>query len=146
VNVMRRCVLAVTLCAACATDVSNLVRVEPGPAPSTVVFTLASRDLVYGLSVLTCRGRDMWTISNEKLGGAPSRITYGVAPAGFVSRTGPRTLEPGCYEIIVSGPSRTRFRIGNDGRLVVGGNGVRVESHRSNARGVGTMRFDSDPI
>ena len=119
-NVVRRCVLAaVTLSAACATDVSNLVRVDPAPAPSTVVFTLATRDLVYGLSVMTCRGRDMWTISNEKLGGAPSRITYGVAPAGFVSRSGPRTLEPGCYEIVVSGPSRTRFRIGNDGRLVV---------------------------
>jgi hypothetical protein len=110
---------AVTSCAACATDVSNLVRVEPAPPPSTVMFTLESRDLVYGLSVMTCRGRDMWTISNEKLGGAPSRIAYGVTPAGFVTRTGPRALEPGCYEIVVSGPSRTRFRIGNDGRLVV---------------------------
>ena len=117
---LRRCVLAaVTSCAACATDVSNLARVEPAPPPSTVVFTLGSRDLVYGLSVMTCRGRDMWTISNEKLGGAPSRIAYGVTPAGFVTRTGPRALEPGCYEIVVSGPSRTRFRIGNDGRLVV---------------------------
>ena len=115
---VRRCVLAaVTSCAACATDVSNLVRVEPAPAPSTVTFALESRDLVYGLSVLTCSGRDMWTISNEKLGGAPSRIAYGVTPAGFVTRTGPRALEPGCYDIIVSGPSRTRFRIGADGRL-----------------------------
>ena len=117
---VRRCVLAaVIFCVACATDVSNLVRVEPAPAPSTVVFTLENRDLVYGLSVITCRGRDMWTISNEKLGGAPSRITYGVTPPGFATRTGPRALEPGCYEIVVSGPSRTRFRIGNDGRLVV---------------------------
>ena len=117
---VRRCALVVAvLCAACETDVSNLVRVEPAPAPSTVTFTLESRDLVYGLSVMTCRGRDMWTISNEKLGGAPSRITYGVTPPGFATRTGPRALEPGCYEIVVSGPSRTRFRIGNDGRLVV---------------------------
>ena len=122
-NVVRRCVLAaVTLSAACATDVSNLVRVDPAPAPSTVVFTLATRDLVYGLSVMTCRGRDMWTISNEKLGGAPSRITYGVTPPGFATRTGPRALEPGCYEIVVSGPSRTRFSIGNDGKLVVNSN------------------------
>ena len=117
---VRRCVLAAaTSCAACATDVGNLVHVEPAPAPSTVTFALESRDLVYGLSVLTCSGRDMWTISNEKLGGAPSRIAYGVTPAGFVTRTGPRALEPGCYEIVVSGPSRSRFRIGNDGRLVV---------------------------
>ena len=119
-SMVRRCVLAaVIFCVACATDVSNLVRVEPAPAPSTVVFTLENRDLVYGLSVITCRGRDMWTISNEKLGGAPSRIAYGVTPAGFVTRTGPRALEPGCYDIIVSGPSRTRFHIGSDGRLVV---------------------------
>ncbi len=115
-----RCVLAaVASYAACDPDVSNLVRVEPAPAPSTVTFTLENRDLVYGLSVMTCRGRDMWTISNEKLGGAPSRIAYGVTPAGFVTRTGPRALEPGCYDIVISGPSRTRFRIGSDGRLVV---------------------------
>jgi hypothetical protein len=107
----------VTLCGACATDVSNLVRVEPAPPPGTVVFALERRTLVYGLTVMTCRGRDVWTISNEKLGGPPSRIAYGVTPAGFVTRTGPRALEPGCYDIIVSGPSRTRFRIGADGRL-----------------------------
>jgi hypothetical protein len=120
VILVRRCVLAaVGSCAACATDVSNLVHVEPAPAPNTVTFALAGRDLVYGLSVLTCSGRDMWTISNEKLGGAPSRIAYGVTPPGFVTRTGPRALEPGCYDVVVSGPSRTRFRIGNDGKLVV---------------------------
>ena len=117
---VRRCALVVVLsCAACETDVSNLVRVEPAPAPSTVEFTFETRDLVYGLIVMTCRGRDMWTISNVKLGGAPSRITYGVTPPGFATRTGPRALEPGCYDIVVSGPSRTRFNIGNDGKLVV---------------------------
>lgn len=117
---LRWCVLAaVATCAACETDVSNLVHVEPAPAPSTVTFALASRDLVYGLSVITCSGRDMWTISNAKLGGAPSRIAYGVTPPGFVTRTGPRALEPGCYDVVVSGPSRTRFRIAADGRLVV---------------------------
>ena len=117
---LRWCVLAaVATCAACDTNVSNLVHIEPAPAPSTVTFALESRDLVYGLSVLTCSGRDMWTISNAKLGGAPSRIAYGVTPPGFVTRTGPRALEPGCYEVVVSGPSRTRFRIGNDGRLAV---------------------------
>ena len=117
---LRWCVLAaVATCAACDTNVSNLVHIEPAPAPSTVTFALESRDLVYGLSVLTCSGRDMWTISNAKLGGAPSRIAYGVTPPGFVTRTGPRPLEPGCYEVVVSGPSRTRFHIGNDGHLVV---------------------------
>jgi hypothetical protein len=98
--------------------VSNLVRVEPAPPPSTVVFALERRSLVYGLTVMTCRGRAMWTISNERLGEPPGRITYGVSPDGFVTRTGPNALTPGCYEVIVSGPSRTRFRIGIDGRLI----------------------------
>ena len=63
---LRWCVLAaVATWAACETNVSNLVHIEPAPAPSTVTFALESRDLVYGLSVLTCSGRDMWTISNE---------------------------------------------------------------------------------
>ena len=117
---LRWCVLAaVATCVACETNVSNLVHIEPAPAPSTVTFALETRDLVYGLSVLTCSGRDMWTISNAKLGGAPSRIAYGVTPPGFVTRTGPRALEPGCYEVVVSGPSRTRFQIAANGRLVV---------------------------
>ena len=66
---------------------------------------------------MTCRGRDMWTISNEN-SAERRHIAYGVIPAGFVTRAGPRALEPGSYEIVVSGPSRTRFRIANDGRLV----------------------------
>jgi len=76
------------------------------------------RTLVYGLTVLTCRDRAMWTISNERHVEPPLRITYGVTPDGFVTRSGPHALEPGCYEVVVSGPSRTRFHIGNDGRLI----------------------------
>jgi hypothetical protein len=115
-TLVHRCVVA--LCAACSTDISNLIRVEPAPTPGAVVFVLEDRSLVYGLTVMTCRGRAMWTISNGQLGGAPRRITYGVTPNGFVSRTGPGPLSPGCYEVIVSGPSRTRFHIGTDGQLV----------------------------
>jgi hypothetical protein len=86
--------------------------------PGAVAFVLTNRNLFYGLTVANCSGRPMWTISNEKLVEPPTRITYGVAPTGFVSRTGPLTLTPGCYEVIVSGPSRARFHIGADGRLV----------------------------
>ena len=82
-----------------------------------VAFVLESRSLVYGLSVMTCSGRVMWTISNQRLGEPPLRITYGVTPDGFVTRTGPNPLTPACYEVVVSGPSRTRFHIGADGRL-----------------------------
>lgn len=107
----------VLLSAACATDALQLVSVEPTPASGVVMFVLADRSLVYGLSVMTCRGRVMWTMSNERHGEAPYRITYGVTPDGFVSRTGPNALTPGCYKVVVSGPSSVRFHIGGDGRL-----------------------------
>ena len=87
------------------------------PTSGVVTFVLADRSLFYGLTVSTCRGRDMWTISNEQLGEPPARIVYGVTPRGFVSRAGPTALKPGCYVVTVSGPSRARFHIGADGRI-----------------------------
>jgi hypothetical protein len=105
------------LSAACVTDLARNVSIEPAPAPGVVQFVMRDRSLVYGLTVMTCRGHAVWTISNVQLGLVPSRVTYGVTPAGFVSRTGPEPLKPGCYDVIVSGPSRARFQIGEDGRL-----------------------------
>jgi len=105
------------LSAACVPDVARNVSIEPAQAPRVVQFVMRDRNLVYGLTVMTCRGRAVWTISNAQLGLVPSRVIYGVTPAGFVSRTGPDPLKPGCYEVIVSGPSRARFQIGQDGRL-----------------------------
>ena len=107
-----------TLCVACATDIALDVSVEPAPKAGVVEFVLKDRYLLYGLTVMTCNGRAVWTISNQELGLPPSRISYGVTPDGFVSRVGPEPLEPGCYEVVVSGPSRVRFRIGEDGKLV----------------------------
>jgi len=54
-----------------------------------------------------------------------------------VTRAGPRALEPGSYEIVVSGPSRTRFRIGNDGRLVVSSEKRLSHLHERLATGAG---------
>src|SRR5262245_41317285 len=105
------------LSAACVPDVARNVSIEPAPAPGVVQFVMRDRNLVYGLTVMTCRGHAVWTISNAQLGPVPSRVTYGVTPAGFVSRTGPEPLKPGCYDVVVSGPSRARFQIGEDGRL-----------------------------
>jgi hypothetical protein len=112
------------LCVACATDVTRDVSVEPAPKAGVVEFVLKDRNLLYGLTVMTCRGRAVWTISNVRLGLAPSRITYGITPDGFVSRVGPEELKPGCYEVVVSGPARTRFHIGEDGQLVSPGQPV----------------------
>jgi len=120
------------LCAACATDVSQIVSVEPAPAPSAVAFALEDLSLVYGLTVMTCRGRVMWTISNERNGGTPPVIAYGVTPDGFATRVGPKPLTPGCYEVVVSGPSKTRFQIGDDGRLTAPDSGApNVIPHRA---------------
>lgn len=107
------------LCLACATDVARDIVVEPAPVPAAVEFVLKDRTLVYGLTVMTCSGRDVWTISNTSQGMVPSRIVYGVTPSGFTTRVGPeQPLKPGCYEVVVSGPSRVRFDIAPDGRLV----------------------------
>jgi hypothetical protein len=115
----RRAIAAVTVVmAACVNDVSHVVSVEPAPTPGAVTFVLADANLVYGLTVSTCSGRALWTISNEQQVKPPVRITYGIPPRGFATRTGPGQLKPGCYEVTISGPSRSRFHIAPDGRLV----------------------------
>jgi hypothetical protein len=110
--------VCLTLCAACATDIARDVSVEPTPMAGVVDFVLKDRNLMYGLTVMTCNGRAVWTISNQGLGLPPGRISYGVTPEGFVSRVGPEPLKPGCYEVVVSGPSHVRFRLGEDGKLI----------------------------
>lgn len=107
----------VLLCASCAVDEAQVVSVAPAPAPAMVAFVLGDESLVYGLTVATCDGRAMWTISNEKLGEPPDSIRYGIAPPGFVSRTGPAPLTPGCYEVSVSGPAHARFHVAPDGTV-----------------------------
>src|SRR5215204_6200512 len=111
-------VLASLLMTACVGGVGQLVAVESAPAPAAVSFVLTDRSLFYGLTVATCRGRAMWTISDEQLVESPARIIYGITPLGFVDRTGPAVLKPGCYVVTVSGPSRSRCHIGADGRIV----------------------------
>jgi hypothetical protein len=115
----RAIAVVALLSAACATETPQHVSVAPAPAPTVASFVLADRSLVYGLTVATCNGRAMWTISNQKLGQPPDTINYGVTPPGFATRAGPTPLTPGCYEVTVSGPARTRFEIGADGRLIV---------------------------
>lgn len=111
-------IACLTLCVACATDIARDVSVEPTPKAGVVDFVLKDRSLMYGLTVMTCSGRAVWTISNQGLGLPPSRISYGVTPDGFVSRVGPEALKAGCYEVVVSGPSHVRFRIGEDEKLI----------------------------
>jgi hypothetical protein len=128
------------LSAACVADEAQRVSVEPAPKPASVAFVLTDRTLVYGLTVATCRGRPVWTISNEQhTVQAPARIIYGVTPDGYVTRIGPNPLTPGCYEVIVSGPSRARFWIGADGQLIPDSSTRQADSVRDSS----TRRADS---
>jgi hypothetical protein len=47
----------------------------------------------------------------------PAQVVYGEPPEGFLTKTGPRPLTPGCYRVIVSGPSEARFVVNNDGTV-----------------------------
>jgi len=73
---------------ACVGGVGQLVAVESAPAPAAVSFVLTDRSLFYGLTVATCRGRAMWTISNEQLVESPARIIYGITPPGRATPDG----------------------------------------------------------
>ena len=111
--------LALVGCAA-----TNLVGIESESEPWRPVFRVTDASgrgavrWVYGLSVVTC-GTDSaeWTIAATGDAPTPTRIVYGEAPRGFVSRVGPEPLRPGCYEVYVSESRGARFRIGRDGRV-----------------------------
>jgi hypothetical protein len=48
---------------------------------------------------------------------APAQVVYGEPPKGFLTKTGPRPLTPGCYRVIVSGPAEARFVVNRDGTV-----------------------------
>jgi len=105
----------------------NAVWIEEGSTAQRLVFRLAadretgaSPELFYGLSVVTCRdGRVMWNFGVTS-GDAPIpvAVTYGTPVPGFPTRSGPEPLTPGCYQVTISGPASTRFRVGADGSVV----------------------------
>jgi hypothetical protein len=47
----------------------------------------------------------------------PSRIEYGVVPAGYEARSGPDSLETGCYVAEDAGSGHVRFLIAPDGSV-----------------------------
>ncbi|HKW49030.1 MAG TPA: hypothetical protein VJN70_16380 [Gemmatimonadaceae bacterium] len=119
--------------ASCETLV-NEVRVEPGSTPLKPVFVLSDTTgrgpvgTIYGLSVVACGSETvLWQIVATGSNGAPSRIEYGVTPAGYIVNAGPLPLRAGCYDVFVTDGRRARFRVDAAGR-------VTSEARRDTAR------------
>ena len=122
----RRAVVtgAMTVGAALACTPGNIVGVEAGAEPAAPVFVITdvaghgATRWIFGLSVVTCEtGASVWTIASTGTASAPSRITYGQAPPGYVNRIGPLPLRPGCYQVYASESAGARFHVGRDGRV-----------------------------
>jgi hypothetical protein len=117
--------LAVLFTIACDPAI-NTVRIETGIAPLRPVFVLADSSgrgrsgPIYGLSVVPC-GSDsaLWQIASRQTVGAPSRVVYGETPDGFITLIGPEPLRRGCYDVFITNGRRARFRVDNQGRVVV---------------------------
>ena len=116
--------IAVTLVLASCETLVNEVRVEPGTTPLKPVFVLSDTTghgpvgTVYGLSVVACGSETvLWQIVATGSNSAPSRIEYGVAPAGYIVNTGPAPLRAGCYNVYVTDGRRARFHVDAVGRV-----------------------------
>lgn len=96
------------------------VVVAPASTAGRLTFQLFPTSYFYGLAVTTCNGRqEMWVIGTAGDSSAvPASIDYGETPRGFITHAGPRPLESGCYQVIVSGAPPVRFRVLDDGKVV----------------------------
>jgi hypothetical protein len=106
---------------ACAAHPGALTT-TPAPKPLPLFHLAALRhtaDFFYGLTVMRCGDRTpYWTFGDRGAKGAPpDTVTYGVPPRGYESVLGPLPLDPGCYRVLITGGSSTRFSVGTDGRI-----------------------------
>lgn len=71
------------------------------------------------LNVRSCESNDpLWVISSTHSGESPPpTVSYGSAPDGFVTDSGPSPLRPGCYRASVIGTGRAEFLIAEDGSV-----------------------------
>jgi hypothetical protein len=116
--------IALTLVSASCETLVNEVRVQPGTAALKPVFVLSDTTgrgpvgTVYGLSVVTCGSETvLWQIVATGSNGAPSRIEYGVTPAGYIVNIGPTPLHAGCFNVYVTDGRRARFHVDAAGRV-----------------------------
>jgi hypothetical protein len=103
----------------CALTQRTAIVVEAAQGPQRVVFRISSTPFFYGLTVVRCdRRRTMWVVGTPgDSTPPPARIVYGEAPKGYLTKTGPLPLTPGCYRVIASGPAEARFIVNADGTV-----------------------------
>ncbi len=108
--------LAAGVAIACAK--ASTSRSTPAPEPAKPVFHLLAlrgrgSGFFYGLSIVTCSGSNVyWTFGTAGSTAAPpDSVVYGDTPHGYLTKTGPLPLVPGCYNVYVSGGSAARFRV-----------------------------------
>jgi hypothetical protein len=113
-----RRVAVVAALAAAACNAERIERVAPDASAARPVFHLVHEDgtpltRFYGLSVVSCSGDAvLWTLQSGGTSASPPlAITYGEAPTGYTSATGPRPLDPGCYKVLMPEGITARFRI-----------------------------------
>ena len=117
-----RALLGLTLAASadgCALSQRTGIAVEAAPSPQRVVFRISATPFFYGLTVESCdKKRTMWVVGiSGSAAPPPAQVVYGEAPKGFLTRSGPVPLAPGCYRVIVSGPAEARFVVNADGTV-----------------------------
>ena len=103
----------------CALSQRTGVVVEAAPSPQRVVFRISATPFFYGLTVESCNEkRTMWVIgASGSTTPSPPQVVYGETPKGYLTKAGPVPLTPGCYRVIVSGPSEARFVVNTDGTV-----------------------------
>lgn len=126
-------VLGLTACLRTA-----FVTIERGSTTAQLVF-LVSRTAdkmvplraINGLRVLTDRcvgggegqGKLVWRIwARDNNHPVPSRVVYGVPPAGFTTTSSPISLSAGCYLVDIAAPgylATLSFRVFSDGTVQV---------------------------
>lgn len=84
-----------------------------------VVFLIPASPFLYGLTVSPCQSeRPVWAVgSGGDSAPPPTRVVYGVVPAGFSERVVAQPLRPGCYRVTVSGPASAEFVVRADGSV-----------------------------
>lgn len=98
--------------------IANAVRVDATvPERPAFVISVAGDSTgtpfpFYGLVVSRCRSDSvMWQIGASANVTSPTRVEYGVVPRGFTEGVPAHVLEPGCYDVYISGPAHARFTV-----------------------------------
>lgn len=126
-------VFATTVLTACPQKTQ--VWIQPGSSANNLVFVFGKdlgeeREVALGdIQVFRCADTDVafdnkeairravwWTLTQNSAI-SRSRAKYGELISGFQTLAGPKTLDPDCYFVGISGTGETRFEVLRDGTI-----------------------------